>query len=242
MRRRNTVKEIWKTLFSFVSLQSRTCPEVRAGGHCDLRDCRKLQAGLAVLQLIHISNNSLGAEIPLLSMKPCNRPMIWNDSRNCLLQKLLLSLCLIPSVPPSAPCCSQSYSHQGLLGRSGNSGNHVNLCLKSSTRVTSWCRKVTASRPSHGSVVKAREEVRGNTRSLSITPCPEPGGWCHAAVTCSSLSGRPDFGLPACVWASTAELAGQGMGKELAAFSALLEPEGRRSWKQWKAIEMPTAP
>lgn len=44
-------------------MQSRTCLEVRAGGHCDLRGCRKLQAGLAALQLIHISNNSLGAEL-----------------------------------------------------------------------------------------------------------------------------------------------------------------------------------
>lgn len=82
------------------------------------------------------------------------------------------------SDPPSAPYCSQPYSHEGLLGRLGDSGNHVNLCLKSSTRVTSWCRKVTASRPSHRNVVKAREEAGRNTKSLtplSITPCPEAG-------------------------------------------------------------------
>lgn len=47
----------------FVPLPGRTCPEARAGGDCDLRACRKLEPGPAVLHLIHISSNSLGAEL-----------------------------------------------------------------------------------------------------------------------------------------------------------------------------------
>lgn len=89
---------------------------------------------------------------------------------------------------------------------------------------------------------------RGNKFSLHHASVPVqslkvPHCDCQQAGPADLVS--EDLVSPVLVWANAAELAGWGKGatpgEELALFIALLEPEGRRSWKLLKAIEMPTA-
>lgn len=67
--------------------------------------------------------------------------------------------------------------------------------LKSSTPVTSWCRKVTASRPNHKNVVKAREKREGKHKVL-YPPWASPLLWAWWLVPCCS-----DLLLP--IWWAT---------------------------------------
>lgn len=137
---------------------------MRAGGHSDLRACRKLHAGLAVLQLIYISN-SLGAELhplnpPLIheALQPVPQSEMSVETAYC--QRCCSNFASSPLCPTICPI--QSYSHhKDSWGGQETSQNHVNLCLKSSTCVALWCRKMTASRPNHKNAVKAREEREG---------------------------------------------------------------------------------
>lgn len=71
------------------------------------------KAGLAVLQLIHISNNSLGAEL-----HTPNPPLIHEalqpgpqSEMSPIAKGAALTVPQPLSVPLSAPCCSLSYSH-----------------------------------------------------------------------------------------------------------------------------------
>lgn len=106
------------------------------------------------------------------------------------------------------------------------------------------CRMARENR--HKNTAKGRG--RGNKFSLHHASVPVqslkvPHCDCQQAGPADLVS--EDLVSPVLVWANAAELAGWGKGatpgEELALFIALLEPEGRRSWKLLKAIEMPTA-
>lgn len=102
--------------------------------------------------------------------------------------KMLPSLCLIPSLshhlPHAAVSPTATTRTPGEVRRQWKSSQ---LVLKGSTPVSSWCRKVTASRPNHKNVVKAREEREGKHK-VSYSPehhsLPGP---CWLVPCCSDL-------------------------------------------------------
>ena len=148
------------------------------------------------------------------------------------MQKVLLLLCLIPSLPHRLPHAVVPWLSQEFPWRLGDSRNCVTSCLKSSPHLC-CCRKVRANRLNHKNTVERGEG--GETQALSPTRTSPPaqsltgGATLPSPRSCSSRSGGQGFGFPARMRANAAELADGGKGRELAAFLALLEQEGRRS-------------